>query len=608
MIGSTHFQVAYYTLLAAGLYLLVMTVEAFRAKEGILRVVKPWAAWVVSLGVGIAAAAVVFLPAREYAEHSIRGGTGGGLAYDYATNWSLHPLEMATFFAPSFMGYGLNTYWGWMPFTHFPHYMGILVLFLAVVAVVLWPKNRFHIYLSLLALLSLLLAFGKHVPIFYNLMFEFFPHFSKFRVPSMILLLTQFAVAMLAASGLHRLLAIPSEERAAAQRKVMIVGGVFLGLVILLGGIVGSGALDGTIQERLAERAGGRGLTGAQTTQFADRYAPGVVDMVTQDTVIVAMILATGLVLIWARFRGKVPAAWVAIGILILVVADLFNIDRRPVTYHDRTPTATSFPTTPAIQFLQNDPEPFRILPLTGRGPQNNSFAYHRIPSILGYHPAKLQIYQDLIDDQGTVGIMRTLSQGNFNVVSMLNMKYILADQEYGAGPLVTAFRGQQFVMENRECLPRMWFVDRARVVSDPDLHLQAVADTSWNPRTEALVFEDPGPLDAGSGGTAEVTMHEPREIRAAVTSPGNSLLVISEVYYQPGWNATLNGEPVDIHRVNYVLDGIVVPAGSHELVLRFDPPIFRRSINISLAAHGLIGAGLLLSFVLGRRRPREDA
>jgi hypothetical protein len=244
---------------------------------------------------------------------------------------------------------------------------------------------------------------------------------------------------------------------------------------------------------------------------------------------------------------------------------------------------------------------------LTGEGRNNNWFAYFRIPSILGYHPAKLKIYQDLIDEAGPVGITKPLSQGNFNVVNMLNMKYIVADGEITGAGLETVHRSEQVVMRNRSALPRMWFVDRARVVPDEQAHLRELANPAWNPAREALAFEDLGPLEPGSGGTAVVERSSPRDVAATVTSPGTSLLVLSEIYYDTGWKARLDDEEIPIHRVNYALRGVVVPAGTHRLTMRFDPPTFYRGILVSAASLAAILLTLAGSFVLGRRRRVQD-
>jgi hypothetical protein len=293
-------------------------------------------------------------------------------------------------------------------------------------------------------------------------------------------------------------------------------------------------------------------------------------------------------------------------GVLLLTVADLWRVDARPAHYHPKTEAAEAFRPSPAVEFLKRDTEPYRILPLTGGGVQNNLYAYFRIPSILGYHPAKLKIYQDLIDEQGTVGILKSLNQGNFNVVNMLNMKYVVADQEINVPPLEPVFREGPYVMVNRAVLPRAWFVDRARVVADPKQHLAAVGNPSWDPHAEALLFEDPGSLDPGTGGTARITRYEPRRVEAEVTSPGNSLLVLSEVHYAPGWKAWLDGAPVPMLRANYVLRAVRVPPGTHTLRMFYDAPTFHYGALVSLGTYALVLIGLAVSFLRGRRRKGE--
>jgi hypothetical protein len=158
-------------------------------------------------------------------------------------------------------------------------------------------------------------------------------------------------------------------------------------------------------------------------------------------------------------------------------------------------------------------------------------------------------------------------------------------------------------VIRNHAALPRMWFVDRTRVIPGADLHLREIANPAWDPGQEALLFEDVGRVDPGSRGTATITGYEPREINADLNSPGNCFLVVSEIYYQPGWEAWLDGRPVPIHRTDYALRGIKVPPGSHTLRMRFDPPAFKLGLTISIATYGLLLAALAATLVASRRR-----
>ncbi len=603
MLVSSHLQISYYTLLAAGLYLVVATIASLRRGMKVPPVLARWGVWAVAFAVGLAASAVLFLSVREYSTHSIRGGTGGGLPFDYATNWSFHPLEITTFFVPSFMGFGQSTYWGWMPFTDFPHYMGILVIVLAALTIALWPRERMTLLLIVLGALALVLSFGKHVPVLYSLFFDYFPQFNKFRVPSMMLLLFQFAMAVLAAIGLDRVARAPAgPERVRMFRALRVIAAATSAVVVLLGIFTVSGGLESAAAKRLGERGPEMGVSAEQLGAWVSGTAAKVAGTASRDAVLTLVVLVAGLVLLWARLRGKLSGTAMTAAVLILVFVDLWRVGAKPADYHSRGGRAQVFAATPAVQFLQAEKEPFRVLPLT-QSTNKNGFAYFKISSIQGYHAAKIKIYQDLIDEQGPAGMIKQLSRGNFNIVNMLNARYLVADQEIAGGPLMTVVRDNQFVMRNTAALPRMWFVDRARVIADEPAHLRAVAEPSWSPQEEALLFKDPGPLDAGRGGTARVTRYEPREIHADLDSPGNSLLVISEVFYEPGWNAWLDGRPAEVLRADYVLRAIKVPPGKHELRMRFDPPAFRTGVFLSLGAYGLIVLALAASFVVDRRR-----
>ena len=150
---------------------------------------------------GLFMAMWIYLPVLTYAPYSIRGaGSGGGSGFDYATAWSFSFGEMATFFIPSFYGFGGATYWGNMPFTDYPNYMGIIVLTLSLIGI-LFHGNRIKWYFMITGLLALLISFGKYF-FLYEIFYDCFPYFNKFRVPAMFLILTQFSVTILAGLGL----------------------------------------------------------------------------------------------------------------------------------------------------------------------------------------------------------------------------------------------------------------------------------------------------------------------------------------------------------------------------------------------------------------------
>lgn len=605
-IVSSHMQITYYTLMAAGLYMVVLTVLRLKDKQDVKGLGMAWGLFLVAAAVGSGASAILSLPVREYAPFSIRGGVGTpGLARDYATNWSFHPLESLAFFIPSFFGFGGQTYWGWMPFTDAPQYMGILPLFLAVVGVALRRKERFTQFLVLLALLAWVVSFGKELPLLYDPFFKFLPGFNKFRVPSMILVLTSLAVALLAALGLDALLQpVPEAERqrrVATYRKVMYgFGGVLL--VLGLMALIGRGAIGARAMAQLGAAGAGEAFARAG-----------------RDVPLVFVVFGVGAGVLLAWLDRKLSRT-VALGLVtVLTVADLWVVGLQTAHYQTPADDSNLFKPTPTVEFLKKDPELFRILPLNAPlAPSPNWWAYFKLQNAFGYHPAKLKVYQDLIDDQGPVGISKALSQGNFNLIRLLNVKYLILNQGGLQVPGLTLVNAVQVNGTNQGAgeytyrvegtLPRAFFVDTARVITDPRQVLAAMADPAWKPAGEALLSADPGvALQPANGATATITDYRPQHLKATLNATGNNLLMLSEVYFPPGWHAKLDGKVVPILRADYAFRAVVVPPGAHTLEMDFSDPAFARGKTISMAAYGLILAGVVVGFVT-RRRPAGGA
>ncbi|MGB8247773.1 MAG: hypothetical protein WCE98_07155, partial [Chlorobium sp.] len=205
-----HVQIAWYTWLLMGLLALVLLVSAHRSvKESLKRA----GFFATACVVGIAISAAVYLPASEYAAYSVRGAAGGGgAAMEYATMWSMHPVELLTFLVPGLYGFGGVTYWGFMPFTDFPHYAGIVVLLLAFAGFVARRSEPFVLFLGGSTLLALLISFGSFFSPVFDLFYNFAPLFSRFRVPSMVLIVAELNLSLLAGFGLHWLLDAPEKS------------------------------------------------------------------------------------------------------------------------------------------------------------------------------------------------------------------------------------------------------------------------------------------------------------------------------------------------------------------------------------------------------------
>ncbi|MCK4578454.1 MAG: hypothetical protein KAU50_06670, partial [Candidatus Marinimicrobia bacterium] len=234
MLQRGHVQIAYYALMLAGLMALVMIVRLYRdADRGMTEAGKFTGTFALAMLLAFSLAAALFIPAMEYTPYSIRGAqAGGGVGFDYATQWSFSLGESLTFIAPSFYGFGGVTYWGNMPFTDYPNYMGLLLLGLAI-----WAVYRRRDWLTLTlasaSIIAFLVSLG-HNFFLYRLLYNILPFFNKFRVPVMILVIPQFSVAVLAGLGLDDLLKYMEARKPDEVRQFIIR----LSIGVLGGGIL----------------------------------------------------------------------------------------------------------------------------------------------------------------------------------------------------------------------------------------------------------------------------------------------------------------------------------------------------------------------------------
>ncbi|MCK4904618.1 MAG: hypothetical protein KAS35_07975, partial [Candidatus Marinimicrobia bacterium] len=230
-----HVQIAYYTWMLIGALFLFKIILYLIDKELSKNTIKGSILFASAIILALGISAIVYLPSLQYSSESIRSvGQPGSASYDYATSWSFHPMEIFTFFIPSAYGFGGQTYWGKMPFTDYPNYMGIIFLLLAVFALIK-KRNAVVWFLAGTTLIALLISFGRHFGFVYNLFYDFAPYFSKFRIPSMILIIVQFNTIILACYGLEQLVELKWKE--IPKWLWWIVGIIgFMFLILLFGG------------------------------------------------------------------------------------------------------------------------------------------------------------------------------------------------------------------------------------------------------------------------------------------------------------------------------------------------------------------------------------
>lgn len=591
----SHVQIVFYSWLALGLYALFLSVSAFREgrrPEGIRSLTGLAAGLVLAFGMS----SFLYLPIRDYAEHSVRSaGAGGGAGFEYATSWSFHPREMLTFLIPSMFGFGGQTYWGAMPFTDYPNYMGIVPFALALYAAFVL-RGTMRAFLLTLAGVSLLISFGKHFAPLYALLYDHLPFFNKFRVPVMILVLVQFATAALAALGIDRALRLPEPGKrtgpaAAAAATAAAAGPWWRACAMAVAGSIGGIALFQAFRPSLEAAAA------ASRPNMNQGLARLALDMASIDLLKSGILLALGFGAIALYRSGRVGKSVAAAALLVITAGDLWSLDRKIMDPQIGTKReyADAFAESPEVTFLRADSTQFRVLPTAWNDARLASFG---VASVLGYHPAKPRLYQAFVD---TIGI------ASLQTLQMLNTKYILSESYFPPDMPGVRLRldGKVKTYEVDGVLPRAYVVHRLYPVRDESMALAALRAHGVDPRLEA-VWTKPDPLpelaDPTLPDSVRLLRFDFNEVEYSVSTNAPGLLVTID-QWDPDWSVTVDGKRAELERVNYLMRGVLLPAGVHIVRFHYMPRALAAGIRISAASLAitilLAGFGL----VTGRRK-----
>jgi hypothetical protein len=608
-----HVQIAFYTYLLIGLLFLFEAVALLRARRG--REVAAGAAFLaaaVVLAVGIAA--VLLVPVRQYAAYSIRGGGGsGGLDYGYATDWSLHPKEMLTFVFPWAFGYGAPTYWGAMPFTNYPNYLGVVTVAFGLFGC-WYARSRRMWFLVAAIVFATVLAFGKYLPLLYGPMFKWFPYFNKFRVPVMALIVQQLAAVAAMAIGLEEFLKRRDTKRLPRWLGPGRVQWVLIGAAaVFILALFASGAIKSGVARNPAAASM---LSGADLDLASSAYAANL-----QKTLFIA--LAVCLVAFFAVSR-RILANTVVLALAIVAAVDLVMANGNILHPEKGWPGSKAIIAEKSAReelarpdsvtdFLKADTTFYRLFPVPDAplgqwgysSPvfSENRFMTFGISSLGGYQAAKLKSYQDVMNE-----MFAALNKGSYPaaIMDMLNAKYFYATyplfRKDSPFPLVLQTRGA-YVYENPRALPRAFCVDTFRVL--PQREALAALRAPWfDPSRMALLNEEPSvrPVSA-AGSSARITEYGLNAISIAAHIERSCILVVSEIAY-PDWRAEVDGKETRILTANYCLRALPLPPGDHEIRMRFSSRALRISLIVSIAS---LAAALLVPAVQGIARARRE-
>lgn len=590
---SFQIQSNYYLLLAAGLWgvFLLWHLAVFRDARALSRRLALAAG---ALLIAFLLAAVNFLPFLDYIDASPRGGEGGR-GYEYATSWAMPPGEILGLAVPEAHGvsvadetgsYPFGRYTGTNPFKLHTEYAGALVLLLLVLGAAYSRRERVWWFFAGLAVFGLSFAFGASSPL-YRLYYEFLPGTDKFRAPSIAFFLVSVALAAMAGLTLEQLArarassTLPARRKASEtahdQPKLLWWLGGYLGLLVLAMLLSGGGSEAGS--------AASRGWF--RFTLFSAGFAA----------------------LIWTWFEGKLASTGAAIGLALLVVVDLWIVDRPFFQTVDGP--EYMFAQDDVSAFLASQPETGRVwtLPFPPGGVYRNGGNYlmlFGIDQAGGEHPNPLQRYYEYVGagEQSYTDWHNLLTYPQF--MAAANIRYLISGAPLEVPGFGEVHRGSAIIYENLSVLPRAYLVPRVVPVEGGAAALRQMENAAWNPAETAFVTAEAGrPLpNVGGGGTARVVESTPDRVVVDVNAESPAFLVLGDNYY-PGWTATVAGAEEPVFRTNHTLRGVPVPAGRQQVVFEFHSAGLQIGYLIYFAGLVLLAA-YAAWLLIAHRRGRE--
>ncbi|MBI5325430.1 MAG: YfhO family protein [Ignavibacteriae bacterium] len=625
MLGS-HLQMIFYGFCAFGLYILFELLHSLFTKKNVLGIIRSAVILAAAGGLAFVLSADRYLSTMEYTPYSTRGSApiiktekqhqdaSGGNDYDYATMWSFSPQETMTFLVPNYYGFGrieykgeltqnqpvqVSTYWGQKESEDSPPYMGILVLGLGIIGFIMFRKDPFIQFLLVLSLFSLLLSFGKTLPVLYDLFFNLVPSFNKFRAPSMSLALMHFAFPILAGYGLTAIL--NWRKKLEESDKKILYGGIIAAGAFLVIGFLFSGAFKTSYMDSFTSSAVGQ--------KFPAEIHDFIWSNMINDWYITALIALVMGILALFYVRKKIAGTVFLTAVTILLVFDMWRVDYRPMEVAEKPIQNEIFKRTDVIDFLKNDKSIFRIADFVSQ--PANVPAYFRLENVNGYHAAKMRIYQDLMD-------VANLDQaaGSTSVVynpflwNLMNVKYLIAEGKIyeGLEPVFQSRQSKSFVFQNPGFLPRTFFVNTTQVAKQMDI-LKNLKNGDYNPKEVAYIEKTlPIQIDVpDSSCYSKVLTHKNEYIKIEAKASGNNLLYISEIYYPVSWRAYVDNKEVPIYKTNFAFRSVVVPKGKHTIEMKFESKKFETGKTLSMITGIVLNLLVIVAVLIEIRRKKSS-
>lgn len=643
---ANHVQITYY--LGIGIVILVIMESVALIKRGLAKDL------VLVLG-GLALAAVVAVGthttrlwnAYDYTKETIRGKSelspgakkadaakGDGLDKEYAFTYSYGLGELLTLVIPNAYGgasYGplsntsetyktltgrgldaataqnivqqLPLYWGDQPIMGGPNYIGAIVFFLFVLGLFI-VKNPLKYWAAGVIVLYVIWALGSSFAGINYLFFDYFPMFNKFRAMTMVISLAQLLMVLV---GVLALATIAQKKISAKelQRPFLISAGITGGLMLIMAlmpGLFFSFKSANDPMVALSQQFGQQ----TQSPEFGQQILNAVIQdregLMKGDAIRGLIFIALAAALVWFYAQDKLKSAVFYSALLVLVIFDLFGVDKRYLNNEDFVSAYIAQGVTtpsPADEQILRDTDPdYRVYDVASQGgPFNSAQASYFHKSLGGYHAAKMRRYQELFENQVFT------EKPNMEVLNMLNAKYFITPDQ----------QGNKVAQPNPQAYGHAWFVKSYKVVPNADaemaalrtvnLHTEAVIDQRFASKLEGL--------KAGPDSTAKISLisYKPDELIYEANSGAEGLAVFSEIYYnvRDEWKVTIDDKPADLLRADYVLRALRVPAGKHTIKFSFEPVSVTAGKKIDLVS-SLLLVGLVAGALFVESKRKKNA
>ena len=628
-VAANHFQMTYYFMLLMLILGIVFLVDSIRNRT-LIHFIKSVGILLVAVVIGIGLNATSIMATKQYADWSTRGTSEitinpdgstkeakTGLDKEYITQYSYGIAESLNLFVPRLFGGASNEnlgkesktyeyligqglprnqalefssalplYWGDQPIVAGPAYLGAVVVFLFVLSLFL-VKGKYKWWLLAGSLLALMLSWGKNFPVLTNFMIDYFPLYNKFRAVSSIQIIIELCIPLLMVLGLSRFFNNAVDQN--LKFRALKVGGIIalaigVTLLIIQGVFSFTGLNDGTYERYFGEEV----IAMIRT----DR------EMVYRnDTIRSLIFIVLAAVVLWLYLKNKLKPVPSIILLSLFVLADLVGVAKRYVNedqFVKQLLIKEPFQETAVDRQILSDTTVFRVFdPAEGLNGARTSFFYN---SIGGYHAAKPSVIQDLFEFH--------IYRNNTEVLNMLNVKYILQRDD----------EGRQTASYNPRACGNAWFVNELIQVRDAneeltqldglDANNKAIVNTSLFPEINRFAFVN------DSLANIELTEYKPNHLTYQSSASQTGLAVFSEMYYENGWQAYIDGKPTEHFRVNYALRAMEIPDGQYIIEFKFEPEVIEQGSTITLASSALFLVVLLgtLFFTIKNSSNKENA